>query len=55
MTTITSEEIAQYQSELADYPEALAAFDVIEEWERLGWRKGCVWGGCLGGDKRPKG
>lgn len=32
MTTITSEEIAQYRSELADYPEALAAFDVIEEW-----------------------
>jgi hypothetical protein len=33
MTTITSEEIAQYRSELVDYPEALAALDVIEEWD----------------------
>jgi len=33
MTTITSEEIAQYRSELADYPEAVAAFDVIQEWD----------------------
>lgn len=33
MTTITSEEIAQYRSELADYPEALAALDVIQEWD----------------------
>jgi hypothetical protein len=33
MITITSEEIAQYRSELADYPEALTALDVIEEWD----------------------
>ena len=33
MTTVTSEEIAQYRSELADYPEALAALDVIEEYD----------------------
>jgi hypothetical protein len=33
MTTITSQEIAQYRSELADYPEAVAAFDVIQEWD----------------------
>jgi hypothetical protein len=31
MTTLTSREIAQYRSELADYPEALDALDLIEE------------------------
>ncbi len=33
MITITQEEIAQYRSELADYPEVLTALDVIEEWD----------------------
>lgn len=31
MTTLTSEEIGQYRSEFADYPEALDALDLIEE------------------------
>lgn len=30
MTTVTPEEIAQYRSELADYPEALTALNAIE-------------------------
>ncbi len=29
--TVTPEEIAQFRSELTDYPEALAALDVIEQ------------------------
>jgi hypothetical protein len=33
MTTITQEEVAKFRAELADYPEALAAFDIIEEWD----------------------
>ena len=32
-TQLTSEEIAQYRVELADNTDALAALDVIEEWE----------------------
>jgi hypothetical protein len=31
MTTVTPEEIAKFRAELADYPEALEALDVIEE------------------------
>ncbi|MGB5959730.1 MAG: hypothetical protein WBG73_03635 [Coleofasciculaceae cyanobacterium] len=31
MTTVTSEEIEQYRSKFADYPEALDALDLIEE------------------------
>jgi hypothetical protein len=30
MTVLTSEEIAQYRSQLADYPDALAALDEVE-------------------------
>lgn len=30
MTVLTSEEIAQYRSQLADYPDALAALDELE-------------------------
>ena len=33
MTIVTTEEIAKYRVELADYPEALEALDVIEECE----------------------
>jgi hypothetical protein len=33
MTTLTSGKIAQYRSEFADYPEAVAALDVIQEWD----------------------
>lgn len=33
MTTVTSAEIANFRSELADYPEALKALDVLEECE----------------------
>lgn len=31
MTIVTPEEIANFRSELADYPDALAALDVIEQ------------------------
>jgi hypothetical protein len=33
MTTVTTEEIAKFRSQLADYPEAIAALDMIEECE----------------------
>lgn len=33
MTTVTQEEVAKFRAELADYPEALAALDIIEEWD----------------------
>lgn len=33
MTIVTPEEIAQYRAELAGDPEALAALDVIDEWD----------------------
>src|SRR4028119_2378585 len=33
MITVTPKEIAQYRFQLADYPEAIAALDVIEECE----------------------
>jgi len=31
--TVTSEEIAQFCTQLADYPSAIAALDAIEEYE----------------------
>ncbi|MDJ0735529.1 MAG: hypothetical protein QNJ47_15955 [Nostocaceae cyanobacterium] len=33
MTTVTSQEIAQFRSLLADYPQALSALDLIEDCE----------------------
>lgn len=33
MTTITPEEITQFRSELTDYPDAIAALDVIQQCE----------------------
>ena len=33
MTTITQEEVAKFRAELAEYPEALTALDVIEEYD----------------------
>lgn len=33
MTTVTPEEIEQFREQLRDYPEAIAALDVIEECE----------------------
>ena len=33
MTIVTSQEIAQFRSELANYPEALQALDIIEDCE----------------------
>lgn len=33
IVTLTSQEIAQYRSQLANYPEALAALDAIEDCE----------------------
>jgi hypothetical protein len=33
MTTVTQEEVAKFRAELADYPEALTALDIIEEWD----------------------
>ena len=33
MTQLTSEQISQLRSELAGYPEALEALEVIEEWD----------------------
>jgi hypothetical protein len=33
MTIVTSQEIAQFRSELADYPEAMNALDAIEDCE----------------------
>ncbi|NEO97329.1 MAG: hypothetical protein F6K58_01145 [Symploca sp. SIO2E9] len=33
MTIVTSQEIAQFRSELSDYPEAMQALDVIEDCE----------------------
>ena len=33
MTTITQEEIDQFREQLRDYPEAVAAFDVIQDWD----------------------
>ncbi|MFM6200116.1 MAG: hypothetical protein ACKPE1_13420 [Dolichospermum sp.] len=32
-TTVTPEEIAQFRTELASYPSAIAALDAIEEYE----------------------
>jgi hypothetical protein len=33
MTIVTQEEVAKFRAELADYPEALTALDVIEEYD----------------------
>jgi hypothetical protein len=33
MTTVTQEEVAKFRAELTDYPEALTALDVIEEYD----------------------
>lgn len=34
MTTITQEKVTQYRSELTGNPDALAALDIVEEWDR---------------------
>ena len=33
MNTVTQEQVAQYRSELTGNPDALAALDIIEEWD----------------------